>query len=128
MGGERVRFDFRFDRLLPGMYCTFTIYDQQGLPVATFSSNILGPDDVFDPALENRFICEIGELPLLPGRYRINVAALAGRELLDHLEGVITFDVDHGRMGGRAIPNNAGYGSVSIAHQWSSPAALGATL
>jgi lipopolysaccharide transport system ATP-binding protein len=116
--GASARFVFRFDKVVPDLRCGFTIYDQRGTAVANFNSASRSPDDDFDAALSQEIVCEFEELPLLPGKYRLNVAAAIGSELQDHVEGAATFSVASGPMRGRAVSAANGYGSVSFPHRW----------
>jgi homopolymeric O-antigen transport system ATP-binding protein len=117
--GEPARIVLHFDDIMPGMTCDFTIYDEDGRPIANFNSAEHGPADATITAPGPQFICEIDELSLTPGNYRIDVATLVGQEeLLDHLEAAATFDVEPGRMRGRPVRRKPGYGSTSISHRW----------
>src|SRR5207237_293797 len=49
--GLDARFRFRVSTMFPGMACVFTIYDSQGLPVASFNSAVHSVCDKIDPAL-----------------------------------------------------------------------------
>jgi lipopolysaccharide transport system ATP-binding protein len=118
--GGPLRLEFEFDRFLPGLNCSFTIYDRDGLPIAAFDSAIHAPGDSLDPGTGPSFICEVDELPLLPGRYRLNVAAMTGQDMQDHVEGAAVFEVEQGVMRGRPETSHPGYGSVCIAHRWRS--------
>lgn len=116
--GSPVRFTFRTERVLPGLSCSFTIYDQKSQPVVAFDSAVHGPADASDPSLGTDMVCEIDELPLLPGRYHINAALNTGPELQDHLEGAAVFEVEQGQMRGRPEVNSHGYGSICVPHRW----------
>ena len=48
-------------------------------------------------------ICEIDELLLLPGRYRIDVALYLEGELQDHVEAAAFFSVGQGAIRGRPV-------------------------
>jgi len=121
--GRPARIVFRFDRALPGQVCSFTIYDLHGQPVAGFDSANAGPEDRPAAGPPGRWACLFDELPLLPGRYRLNVAVRTGpdweSDLQDHVEGAAFFDVEQGHMRGRPQTAGYGYGSVCIAHRWS---------
>jgi lipopolysaccharide transport system ATP-binding protein len=108
--------------MLPGLACSFTVYDLLGQPVTAFDSAVSSPHDALDTAAEARFTCEVDELLLVPGRYRINAALSRRGELVDHVEAAAMLDVDHGVVAGRPIPPENGYGSVVMPHRWSTPA------
>jgi lipopolysaccharide transport system ATP-binding protein len=119
--GHAARFIFYLTSVQSGLSCSFTIYDQLGQPVTYFDSALHSRDDGVDPQGEAKFLCEIDELPLMPGRYRINAAIMRGGELQDHLEGAAFFEVEPGNFKGRPAPKQAGYGHVFVQHQWTTP-------
>jgi lipopolysaccharide transport system ATP-binding protein len=116
--GRPAQFVFSVDSPRSGMSCSFTIYDQFGQPVTFFDSAVHGRDDVSEALSSSRFVCEIDELSLLPGRYRINAAILWNGEYQDHLEAAAYFNVEDGEFGGRPAPKESGYGNVLIPHRW----------
>ena len=120
--GQPARFVFSVDSPRSGMSCSFTIYDQLGQPVTFFDSAVRGREDLSESLTSNRFVCEIDELTLLPGRYRINAAILWNGEYQDHLEAAAYFNVEEGEFGGRPAPKESGYGSTLIHHRWTTPA------
>ncbi|MBX6313845.1 MAG: ABC transporter ATP-binding protein, partial [Isosphaeraceae bacterium] len=123
--GQPARFVFELERMLPGLSCCFTIWDHHGQPVAYLDSARHAPADVSDPGLGSQFVCEIEELPLLPGRYRINVAVATGpdwsSDLQDRIEGAAVFEVEQGLMRGRPETADTAWGNVCIAHRWLHP-------
>lgn len=119
--GKPGKFAFRLTKLLPRLTCIFTIYNQTGYPVATFSSSLKSSEDSSDTTLDTEVLCLIDELSLVPGRYRINVALSIDNRLLDHIEGAAFFEVEQGLYRGRPISMDTGYGSNLIAHRWVTP-------
>jgi lipopolysaccharide transport system ATP-binding protein len=65
-------------------------------------------------------MCEINELLLAPGRYRINVALQINDELLDHIEAAVIFNVEEGQIRGRPIKRHPKI-SVRMPHRWTRP-------
>ncbi len=114
--GDKVRIKIGFEGQCSNLECRFTIYEQQGQSIATFSSSERSELDDLSK-LDNVFICELKELLLMPGRYRINVALSGNHELQDHLEGATFFDVDQGVVLGRPVLANP-YGYVHFSHRW----------
>jgi lipopolysaccharide transport system ATP-binding protein len=119
--GHTARFVFYVTERRSRTTCTFTIYDQHGLAVTSFSSVVHSPEDQYDTAEDPKFVCEVGELMLVPGWYRVNVALAADGELQDHLEAAVTFDVEPGQLRGRPVAQRNQYGSVAIPHRWVTP-------
>jgi lipopolysaccharide transport system ATP-binding protein len=119
--GRPARFIFSVDQPQQGMSCSFTIYDQFGQPVTFFDSAVHGREDVSGALSVSPFICELDELTLLPGRYRINAAILWKGEYQDHVEAAAYFNVEDGEFGGRPAPKESGYGNMLIYHRWTTP-------
>jgi lipopolysaccharide transport system ATP-binding protein len=119
--GRPARFTFSVDAPRPGMSCSFTIYDQFGQPVTFFDSAVHGREDVSTLFTSSKFVCQLDELSLLPGRYRINAAIMWNGEYQDHLEAAAYFNVEQGEFGGRPAPKETGYGNLLIHHRWITP-------
>lgn len=118
--GRPVRFEFHLTKILANLSCVFTIYADTGQPVTYFDSSVQAPGDAQNTLLGPTLICHLEELPLLPGRYRINVAISNNEQLQDYVEGAATFDVEQGVLRGRPITRGMGYGNVSLPHRWTS--------
>ncbi|MDX2255738.1 MAG: ABC transporter ATP-binding protein [Pseudanabaenaceae cyanobacterium bins.39] len=119
--GRSAKIVFHFTQVRVGMACLFTLYDQYGQAVIHFNSSQHGQEDIVDQQIGDVMICEIDELGLVPGRYRMNVALYWNGELQDAIESATSIDVENGEMRGRPIPSASGYGSVCFAHRWTSP-------
>lgn len=119
--GRPARFVFYVSAVLPQMSCVFTLYDQNGSPVTFFNSALHGPDDSCDPTIGSKFLCDVDELPLVPGRYRMNVAIASDGDLQDHLEAAASFEVQQGQVRGRPIRHGNQYGAVCLQHRWTLP-------
>ena len=78
----------------------FTLVNQLGNAIATFSSDELGPGDVEAAASGGEFTCDVPALPLVPGRYRIDVEVHGRAYLQDAIEGAVFFEVEQGVLGG----------------------------
>jgi lipopolysaccharide transport system ATP-binding protein len=118
--GRPARFAFSVDIPRPSMSCSFTIYDQFGQPVTFFDSAVQGREDISDSSGATRFICEMDELTLMPGRYRINAAIMWNGELQDHLEAAAYLMSSKGSLEPSA-PKEMGYGNLLIQHRWITP-------
>lgn len=119
--GRPAQFDFHLSSIAPRLSCVFTIYDNFGQPVATFNSAVEAPNDLRDPSIARTLTCLIDELPLVPGRYRINVAISADGSLQDHIEAAAFFEVEQGLLRGRPVIKGNGYGRVCLQHRWMLP-------
>jgi lipopolysaccharide transport system ATP-binding protein len=120
--GESLRFTFALSRRVPGLDCAFGIYDASGNLIADFTSIESSPlDVVFDLQLAAEphvVVCELDELLLLPGRYRIDVGLYLSGDLQDHVEGAAFFTVGPGAIRGRPVRGEATFGIVQIPHVW----------
>ena len=122
--GRPARFSFR-TKLREGddsgrLSCTFVIVNHLGQAVTTLASVEHGPNDLEDPAQPGTFVCEIDELPLVPGRYRVDVEIQGRSYLQDGIEGAAVFDVEQGTLEGRPVAGGSA-GDVAVAHRWIVP-------
>ncbi|HSL30760.1 MAG TPA: ABC transporter ATP-binding protein [Anaerolineales bacterium] len=118
--GSPVRFVFSVDASVPGMACNFFIYDTIGQPLTSFYSRVRGPEDTYDPEHGRRFVCEMDELLLLPGRYRIDVAIVGDNRLQDFIEAAAVFEVGDGQVAGRLAQHDGKF-SIVMDHRWTLP-------
>jgi lipopolysaccharide transport system ATP-binding protein len=120
--GRPARFAFYTTTARAGMSCSFTIYDQFGQRVTFFDSALHGQEDLVNPEEGNtKFLCEIDEFPLLPGRYRLNAAIMLNGEVQDHIEAAAFLEVEPGNAYGRPVPRQTGYCNVIFKHRWTTP-------
>jgi lipopolysaccharide transport system ATP-binding protein len=119
--GSPATFAFEVDGFLAGTVCSFAIHDELGHAIAQFESSVDSPDDRTDPGSRTRFVCSVDELPLLPGRYRLDVEISALGHVQDALESVATFHVEPGLLAGRPVAAGDRRGSVVIRHRWTRP-------
>jgi lipopolysaccharide transport system ATP-binding protein len=116
--GRPAFFTFQVSEFRRGLTCSFAIYDKVGQPVTFFDSALHSEADLADLIQPRTFQCVIDELPLLPGRYRIDVNLYWSREHQDTLEAAAFFDVKQGKLRERPAGNYANYGNVLIHHHW----------
>jgi lipopolysaccharide transport system ATP-binding protein len=122
VGGRPVRIVVYITKVLQTMECQLTVVDSLGQPVMTMDSEISSAQDVRDGELGPRIECEIAELPLLPGRYRLDVLLKGNAHIQDGLQAAGFFDVEAGVMEGRPIPASGAEGTVVVPHTWRLPA------
>lgn len=119
--GHPAYFTFYVDgKLFPGVSCIFTFYNRFGLAVASFNSAVHSPEDLHDLRLDRKFVCELDELLLVPGRYRINVGIMGNGEWQDHIEAAAVFDVEEGQLRGRPV-TSGGRAIICMPHRWVVP-------
>jgi lipopolysaccharide transport system ATP-binding protein len=116
--GRPARFTFHFSGMARGLACSFSLYDQYGRQVAHFNSAVPSPEDTQSPDPGAGSVCEIDELTLVPGRYRMNVAVATGPDLQDHVESALVFDVEQGQLRGRPVSGSNGHCVVCVPHRW----------
>ena len=114
-------FTFYVTGICTGLSCCFTVYDLHGQPVTYFDSAMYSQEDKIDSNQQTKFVCQIDELLLIPGRYRINASLMRHEELIDDVKAAAVFEVEQGKIRGRAVPRESGYGSVLIQHRWITP-------
>ena len=108
--------------VLPMTECRLTIFNSLGHPVATLDSEVSAPVDRRDPELGPRIECELPQLPLLPGRYRLDVVLKGKRQIQDGLQAAAFFDVEPGVLAERPTPIAGADGDVVLGHRWRLPA------
>jgi lipopolysaccharide transport system ATP-binding protein len=118
--GRPARFVFHVTAVVPSMSCAFGIYNNLGQPVTDFRSSVGAPGDSVDPELGNAFVCEIDEVLLVPGRYRVDVELRARGVEQELIEGAAMFDVEQGTLDGRPIDRRTS-GDVVLRHRWRRP-------
>ncbi|MBA3865299.1 MAG: ABC transporter ATP-binding protein [Solirubrobacterales bacterium] len=106
---------------LPRMECQLTIANSLGQAVTGFDSRVSSPEDVHDGELGPRIECELASLPLLPGRYRIDVIVRAKGQIQDGLQAAAFFDVEPGVIAGRPAGADGADGDVILPHRWRLP-------
>jgi lipopolysaccharide transport system ATP-binding protein len=119
--GYPAQFAFYVNATIPGISCNFLIYDSIGQPLTSFQSRVRGPQDSHDHENDRRFVCELDELLLLPGRYRVDVAIVGDSKLQDFIEAAAVFEVGEGHIGGRPAQPDEKF-RVSMPHRWTIPA------
>ncbi|WP_019508576.1 ABC transporter ATP-binding protein [Pleurocapsa sp. PCC 7319] len=119
--GKFAQFLFEITNLLPRLSCMFTIYDQLGTAIINFNSEQCSSHDLTNPEIGAKFICEIEQLPLLPGQYRLNVLIKGDGIIQDHLEGAAWFDVEPGAMQDRPIKIKDNGIKICVPHIWTVP-------
>jgi lipopolysaccharide transport system ATP-binding protein len=122
VAGRPVRFELELTETMPMTECRLTILNSLGQPVATLDSEVSAPNDVRDGELGPRIECELDSLPLLPGRYRIDVQLKGRRQIQDGLQAAAFFDVEPGVIDERPMPASGLDGDVVFSHRWRLPA------
>jgi homopolymeric O-antigen transport system ATP-binding protein len=117
--GQRSRIVFHATRNLPELTCSFTIFNAFAQAVASFDSAMPGGAEVVAQRSEEAsFICELTEVLLIPGRYRINAGLYCSGEQVDHLDGALIFEVVQRIDETHAIIANPADGSILMPHRW----------
>jgi lipopolysaccharide transport system ATP-binding protein len=122
VSGQAVTIAVEVTEAVPSLECRLTIADSLGQPLTTMDSEISAPVDRRDTAAGTRLECRLSSLPLLPGRYRLDVLLKAGRQIQDGLQAACFFEVQPGVIDGRPVPPSGADGDVVLAHAWRLPA------
>lgn len=110
----------------PGLEIVMSIYDELGIAVCNFSTRLtkkrFSGDGVDAEQLTTgsagvqALTCTIDRVPLLPGRYRINILARNGPDCLQYIADAMKFDVISGDYFGTGkLPE---IGAVAVDHHW----------
>lgn len=122
--GGAARFTVTLTGLQPGTTCTLTILNHLGHPVCRFESGNVAAGDSTEttqsPGSPATFSCEVDPLPLLPGRYRVDVLVRGTHQVEDEIDSAAIFDVEPGILEGRPVPLS-GAGDVAVGHRWTVP-------
>lgn len=118
--GGPARFVFSVSAMLPATSCVFTLFNQLGQRIVVFKSDVPGPDDHHDPSLGHQFVCDIDQLMLVAGRYRMDVLIRGGGERQDHVQAAAVFDVQEGLLNGRVVKPQQEI-SACMPHRWTLP-------
>jgi lipopolysaccharide transport system ATP-binding protein len=121
VGGRPVTIAVDVTEVVPMMECRLTVVNSLGQPVATLDSEVSAPVDVRDGELGPRIECEVETLPLVPGRYRIDVLLKGRRQIQDGLQAAAFFDVEPGVLAERPMPATGSDGDVVLVHSWRLP-------
>jgi lipopolysaccharide transport system ATP-binding protein len=108
--------------VVPDLQCRLTILNGLGQPVTTFDSEISAVADTRSDSGGPRIECEIAAMPLLPGRYRIDVLVRGRSQIQDGLQAAAFFEVEPGVIDGRPTPAMGSDGNVVLHHTWRLPA------
>ncbi|HEY2334105.1 MAG TPA: ABC transporter ATP-binding protein [Solirubrobacterales bacterium] len=121
VGGRPAKIEIEVTDVLPMMECQLTILNSLGNPVTTFDSELSSGADVRDGELGPLIECEVHSMPLIPGRYRLDIVLRGRQEIQDGLQAAIFFDVEPGVIDGRPMPVGSSDGDVVLSHSWRLP-------
>jgi len=122
VGGRPAKIEVEVTDVLPMLECQLTILNSLGHPITTLDSELSNESDVRDGELGPKIECKIDSVPLIPGRYRIDVVVRGRQEIQDGLQAATFFDVEPGVIEGRPIPISGSDGDVVLPHSWHLPA------
>jgi lipopolysaccharide transport system ATP-binding protein len=118
VGGRPATIAVELTEALAQTECRIVISNSLGQPITALDSENSAPADTREPGPATPILCEIDSLPLLPGRYRLDVLVKGQRQIQDGLIGAAFFDVEPGVLAGRPMPATGSDGSVALAHRW----------
>ncbi|HWE81469.1 MAG TPA: ABC transporter ATP-binding protein [Gaiellaceae bacterium] len=122
VSGRSVTIRVHLTDVMPMLECRLMILNALGQPITVLDSEILAPSDVRDPGIGPQIECRVAALPLVPGRYRIDVLLKGRRQIQDGLQAAAFFDVEPSVIGDRPVPTAGSDGDVLLAHTWTLPA------
>jgi lipopolysaccharide transport system ATP-binding protein len=121
VGGRPAVIEVHITEIVPMLECRLTIANSLGQPVTTLDSEVRATEDVRDAGMGAIIECHIPELPLLPGRYRLDVLLKGKRQIQDGLQAAAFFDVEPGVVADRPMPASGSDGDFVLAHTWRLP-------
>jgi lipopolysaccharide transport system ATP-binding protein len=121
VGGRPATVTVEVTEPVPDTECKVVIANTLGQPIMRLDSWVSSASDVRLPEPGTTIECEIPSLPLVPGRYRIDVAVRSKDTLEDGLLGAAYFDVEPGVIDGRPMPTHGSDGDVLLPHSWRLP-------
>ena len=121
VGGRPARIAVEVTEVMPMMECQLTILNSLGNPLTTFDSELSSAADVRDGELGPQIHCDVESMPLIPGRYRIDVVLKGRQEIQDGLQAAIFFDVEPGVIDGRPMPARPPTATSCLRHAWRLP-------
>jgi lipopolysaccharide transport system ATP-binding protein len=121
VGGRPATITVHVTDILPRMQCRLTIVNGLGQPIATLDSELPSPSDLRDELVGPRIECRLATVPLLPGRYRIDVLLKARDQIQDGLVAAAFFDVEPGVLAERPMPVAGSDGDIVLEHTWRLP-------
>jgi lipopolysaccharide transport system ATP-binding protein len=119
--GQPARFTFDVTRLAAGLECVFFIYDEHGQLVTCFDSQVFSACDERKQSNIARLACEVDEILLAAGRYRLDVVIISNARQQDWLVGASFFEVVSGDIRGRPAKQTRPNSNVSFPHRWQIP-------
>jgi lipopolysaccharide transport system ATP-binding protein len=122
VGGRGAKIVIEVTEVVPMMECSLTILNSLGHPITTLDSELSSAADVRDSGSGPRIECRVDSLPLIPGRYRIDILLRGRQEIQDGLQAAAYFDVEPGVVNGRPMPSIGADGDVVLPHTWQLPA------
>jgi lipopolysaccharide transport system ATP-binding protein len=121
VGGRPATITVHVTDVLPAMQCKLTIVNGLGQPIATLDSELPSPGDLRDPGIGPCIECDLAAVPLLPGRYRVDVLLKARNQIQDGLVAAAFFDVEPGVLAGRPMAATGTDGDIALEHTWRLP-------
>jgi homopolymeric O-antigen transport system ATP-binding protein len=124
--GQRAQFEMHVSSVATGLECVFFIFDEYGQLVTVFDSQVFSTDDVRRTGEVPCMTCEVDEILLAAGRYRIDTVIIANGRQQDWLVGARYFQVLAGDIRGRPAKQTRPNSNVSFPHRWQVPVKAGA--
>ena len=122
--GESLTLEVEATHVLRGASCSVSVHNALGAAVFTLDSGQISASDTVGTG-PPVFTVVVDELPLAPGRYRLDLRLTGDGYVQDELLGAGYLDVEQGLLQGRPVVSSTG-GDVAVAHRWIRPDTAGA--
>ena len=117
--GSNVSFKMKFktDKQIRSPLVYLGIFDREATELVHINSRM--KNYVFSPMRgETEIICNLTNIPLPQGRYRIDIAMIDGNDLVDYLEAAVTLHIDEGDFFSSGYLGPAVRGKILLNHEW----------
>jgi lipopolysaccharide transport system ATP-binding protein len=116
--GRTVRFVVRLSRRVLDPQCVLRVVNANGHYVVKFDTRLTSSEDERPRDETDLLVCEVAELPLMPGQYRMDVELHLNGERQDEVPAAIAFEVTSGPVRGRPIGSGSNRPVVALPHCW----------
>ncbi len=111
---------FRLSRPRCDVDCSFRVFDEDDTLVFTCDTRLRAVDEPRFSAAVGTLVCELPEMLLMPGRYRVDATLFRNGVREDRLDGAAYFDVQFGYLRGRQVKLAKQRPLVALPHRWHS--------
>lgn len=113
----QIELDYRCQSDRANLVVSIGLYDSNGQIALGLGSDVTA-DSMVTTTPRGTVTCHIPRLPLVPGRYTLNIYVEVNGEIADWIQSAAKFDVEVGDFYGTGRPPHRGFGTVVTEHSW----------